>query len=74
MKRFLAVVALVAALMAPGMAAAEGTGLYLAPKLLLSLQNTGDISKDNAQFSGSMDRYDQFTLGGALAMGFDFWQ
>ena len=74
MKRFLAAVALVAALMVPGMAAAEGTGLYLAPKFLLSLQNTGDISKDNAPFSGSMDRHDQFTLGGALAVGFDFWQ
>lgn len=74
MKRFLAVVTLVAALLAPGMAAAEGSGLYLAPKLLLSLQNTGDISKDNAPFSASMDRYDQLTLGGALAVGFDFWQ
>ncbi len=74
MKRFLAVVTLLAALLAPGMAAAEGAGLYLEPKLLLSLQNTGDISKDNAPFSGSMDRYDQFTLGGALAVGFDFWQ
>ena len=70
MKRFLAVVTLLAALLAPGMAAAEGAGLYLEPKLLLSLQNTGDISKDNAPFSGSMDRYDQFTLGGALAVGY----
>lgn len=74
MKRILAVVALVAALMMPGMAAAEGVGLYVTPKLLLSLQNTGDISKGNAPFSASMDRYDQFTLGGALAVGFDFWQ
>ena len=70
MKRCLAILALACMLALPGMASAEGTGMYLAPKFLMSIQNNypslelkgGDVS----------EQYSQFTLGGALALGYDF--
>ena len=41
MKRIIAALALVLTLALPGLAAAEGTGMYLAPKFLMSIQDTG---------------------------------
>lgn len=70
MKRCFAVLALVCVLALPGMVRAEGTGLYLAPKFLMSIQSNypsleiGRESRDKG--------YSQFTLGGALALGYDF--
>ena len=71
MKRCFAALALVCALALPGVAKAEGTGMYLAPKFLMSIQNnypTLEVGPDSAS-----ENYSQFTLGGALALGYDFY-
>jgi opacity protein-like surface antigen len=74
MKRSIAaVLALVFTLLAPGPAAAEGTGMYLAPKFLMSFQNTGTMSRSSYLQGTGLDGYSQFTLGGGLAAGYDFW-
>lgn len=72
MKRIIAALALVCALAFPGMASAGGTGMYLAPKFLMTIQNTGTIEKSGMTGFG-IDKYSQFTLGGAFAAGYDFW-
>ena len=43
MKRIFAALALVCALALPGSASAEGTGMYLAPKFLMTVQNLGTV-------------------------------
>lgn len=73
MKRVLAIAALVLTLALPGLAAAESTGMYLAPKFLMSIQDTGTISRSSALAGSGVDDYSQFTLGGALAVGYDLW-
>ena len=73
MKRFFVSLLLAAALLLPGMVKAEGTGLYLAPKFLLSIQSTGPIERSSAMAGSGVGSYNQFTLGGALALGYDFW-
>lgn len=70
MKRTILALALLVALVLPGMAKAEGTGMYLAPKFLMSIQNnypTVEIGPNDVS-----EGYSQFTLGGALALGYDF--
>ena len=69
MKRTILALALLMALVLPGMAKAEGTGMYLAPKFLMTIQETGTIERSGM---GGVDEYSQFTLGGALALGYDF--
>ena len=71
MRRIIAIMALVLALALPGMAAAQGSGMYLAPKFLMSIQDTGNMKR--SQGGLGVDDYSQFTLGGALAVGYDFW-
>ena len=71
MKRILATLALVVALALPGLAQAEVNGVYFAPKFLMSIQDTGNISRPSSALSD--ESYSQFTLGGALALGYDFW-
>ncbi|MBD5538472.1 MAG: heat resistant agglutinin 1, partial [Desulfovibrio sp.] len=73
MKRMLVIAALALSLVLPGFAAAEGTGMYLAPKFLMSIQDTGTVSRSGALAGSGVDDYSQFTLGGALAAGYDFW-
>ena len=70
MKRCFAVLALVCALALPGLAKAEGTGMYLAPKFLMSIQNNYPTMEADSLSAG--ENYSQFTLGGALALGYDF--
>lgn len=71
MKRILASLALVLALALPSLAsAANVNGFYLAPKFLMSIQSTGSISSSG----DSIDSYNQFTAGGALAVGYDFYR
>ena len=70
MKRCFAVLALVCALALPGLAKAEGTGMYLAPKFLMSIQNNYPTMEVDSLSAG--ENYSQFTLGGALALGYDF--
>ena len=64
MKRILATLALVVALALPGLAQAEVNGVYFAPKFLMSIQDTGNISRPSSALSD--ESYSQFTLGGAL--------
>ena len=71
MRRIIAIMALVLALALPGMAAAQDSGMYLAPKFLMSIQDTGNMKR--SQGGLGVDDYSQFTLGGALAVGYDFW-
>ena len=73
MKRIIAALALVLTLALPGMAAAEGTGMCLAPKFLMSIQSTGNTERTDALAGSGVDSYSQFTLGGAFALGYDFW-
>ena len=73
MKRILVIAVLVLSLALPGLAAAEGTGMYIAPKFLMSIQDTGTVSRSSALAGSGIDDYSQFTLGGALAVGYDFW-
>ena len=71
MKRILATLALVVALALPGLAQAEVNGVYFAPKFLMSIQDTGNISRPYSDMTD--ESYSQFTLGGALAVGYDFY-
>ncbi|MBQ9453263.1 MAG: porin family protein [Desulfovibrio sp.] len=57
----------------PALAMAESTGLYLAPKFLMSFQNSGEVDRSSSLAGSGVDQYGQFTLGGALAVGYDFW-
>lgn len=51
---------------------AENTGIYAAPKFLMTWQNTHvDLNVGGAEASNLFRS--QFTLGGALAVGYDFW-
>lgn len=71
MKRFLFALALICALALPSVSSA-GSGMYLAPKFLMTVQNTGTVERSGMGGMG-VDDYSQFTLGGALAVGYDFW-
>lgn len=71
MKRILVSLFLLAVLAMPGMAKAEG--MYLAPKFLMTIQETGTVERSGALAGSGADAYSQFTLGGALAAGYDFW-
>lgn len=73
MKRTVAILSLLLFLLMNSTAQAEGTGIYMAPKFLMSIQDSGPFSRSGS-FSGSgVDDYSQFTLGGALALGYDLW-
>lgn len=74
MKRFLMIAILALSLAVPALASAEGTGMYLAPKFIMSLQDSGTVSRSSGLAGSGVDEYDQFTLGGAFAVGMDFWQ
>lgn len=73
MKRVISVLALVLVLSLPGMAAAQGSGMYLAPKFLLSIQDSGKMERSFGMSGSGVSEYSQFTMGGALALGYDFW-
>lgn len=73
MKKIFMAVAMVACLAISGAAFAEGSGFYLTPRVLLSLQDTGIMSRSSALAGSGVDEYDQFTLGGAVALGIDLW-
>lgn len=71
MKRVLCLFVAAFSLIFSSMAKAEG--FYLAPKFLMSLQNTGPVSRSGSLGGVGIDSYNQFTLGGGLAAGYDFW-
>ncbi|MDR1856740.1 MAG: outer membrane beta-barrel protein [Desulfovibrio sp.] len=68
-----AILALVILLGIPSLAVADMNGFYVAPKFLMSIQNTGQINRSEALAGTGVNDYSQFTLGGALALGVDFW-
>lgn len=74
MKRILASIFLTFIMILPATANADGAGMYLAPKFLMSIQNTGPVSRSWSLAGSGVDEYSQFTLGGALAVGLDLWQ
>lgn len=73
MRRMFAILAMAVLLAFPGVAKAEGTGMYLAPKFLMSIQDTGKVSRSSTMAGSGVDDYSQFTLGGGLAIGLDLW-
>lgn len=72
MKRLILALAMVFALALPSVSSAA-SGMYLAPKFLMTVQNTGIVDRSNSMGGLGLDPYSQFTLGGALAAGYDFW-
>ncbi len=74
MKRLAGIIMFLAMVMASVSASAEGTEMYLAPKFLMSIQNTGTVSRSSSLAGTGVDEYNQFTLGGAFALGLDLWQ
>ncbi|MDR3363248.1 MAG: outer membrane beta-barrel protein [Desulfovibrio sp.] len=73
MKRGIAILAFILILVLPRSALAEGSGMYLAPKFMMTIQDTGRVERSAALAGSSVNEYSQFTLGGALALGYDFW-
>ena len=58
----------------PALAAAEVHGVYIAPKFLLGIQNSGQLSinADSAAGSKPFKQHSQAVFGGALAVGYNF--
>lgn len=73
MKKIIALLVMALMLSFSTLARAEGTGMYLAPKFLMSIQDTGTVSKSWSLAGSGLDEYSQFSLGGALAIGYDLW-
>lgn len=73
MKRFTLIIALFAFLLFPALSKAGDTGFYMAPKFLMTFQDTGTVSRSSALAGSGIDDYNQFTLGGAFALGYDLW-
>ena len=67
MKKLCLSVLMALALMLPGVAKAESTGVYVAPKFVMNIQST-----EFAVAGMSSDTYDDTSAGGALAIGYDF--
>lgn len=72
MKRLVTALILACALIVPSISSAY-SGMYLTPKFLMTVQNTGTVERSHALSGFGLDEYSQFTLGGALAAGYDFW-
>ena len=72
MKRLIASLVLALTLVAPSNASAA-QGLYLTPKFMMTVQNTGTVERSSLLAGRGVDSHSQFTLGGAIAAGYDFW-
>ncbi|MCR5169651.1 MAG: outer membrane beta-barrel protein [Desulfovibrio sp.] len=77
MKKLFAALCLLCALSLPDFAKAEVNGVYVTPKFLMSIMSTGnnssDISAGGFSIFDTSTSYSQFTLGGGLAVGYDFF-
>lgn len=73
MRRFFIMLVMAFLIGSSSLASAEGSGFYFAPKFLMSIQDTGVMSKSGSFAGSGVDDYSQFTLGGALAAGIDLW-
>jgi len=62
----------------PAPAAAEVHGVYIAPKFLLGIQDSGQLSRSGTRITGPginiemFDQHSQAVFGGALAVGYNF--
>ncbi len=72
MKRWITALVLAMALLAPSTSSAY-QGFYLTPKFLMTVQNTGTVERSHSLAGTGFGEYSQFTLGGALAAGYDLW-
>lgn len=73
MKRILLVLSLFLGMVLFSTAHAENRGIYLVPKFLMTFQNTGEMERSSSLDGSDVGQYSQFTLGGAFAVGYDFW-
>jgi len=74
-KRGILCFVLVAFFALPALAAAEVHGVYIAPKLLFGIQDSGQVSSArifNDHGGRAYQQYSQAVFGGALAVGYNF--
>ena len=71
MKRGILCFALVAIFALPALAAAEVHGVYVAPKFLVGIQDSGQFSRTNIA-KDYFKQHGQAVFGGALAVGYNF--
>jgi opacity protein-like surface antigen len=75
MKRRILCLVLAAILAVPAVATAEVNGVYIAPKFLLGIQDSGQLTRSGTyDISGTQmaSQFSQAVFGGALAVGFNF--
>ena len=71
MKRGILCFVLTACFALPALAAAEVHGVYVAPKFLVGIQDSGQFSRSNIPRE-AFKQYNQAVFGGALAVGYNF--
>ncbi|MDR0238927.1 MAG: outer membrane beta-barrel protein [Deltaproteobacteria bacterium] len=71
MKRVILCFVAAAALALPALASAEVSGVYLAPRFLVGIQDSGQFSRSGLP-SDSFSQYSRAVFGGALALGYSF--
>ena len=71
MKRKVLCFVLAAFFTLPALAAAEVQGVYVAPKFLVGIQNSGQFSRSNMR-DFLFKQYNHAEFGGALAVGYNF--
>lgn len=54
-------------------AQAEVNGMYVGLKFIDAIQNTGTVSKDNISGGSGIGQYGQNSIGGGIAIGYDFY-
>ena len=75
MKRGVVCFVLAAFFALPALAAAEVNGVYVAPRFLVGIQDSGQLSRTNTRWldgAQMVDQYSQVVFGGALALGYNF--
>lgn len=71
MKRIIMCLALCLCFALP--AQAEVNGMYVGLKFIDAIQNTGTVSKDNIPGGFGIEQYGQNSIGGGIAIGYDFY-
>jgi len=72
MKRSILCFMLVVVFTMPAVAMAEVNGVYLAPRFLLGIQDSGQLSRSGPATDDMFTQHSQAVFGGALAAGFNF--
>ena len=71
MKRAILCFVLAACVALPALAAAEVNGVYIAPRFLVGIQDSGQFSRTRLP-GDSFEQYSRAVFGGALAVGYNF--